>query len=220
MKDFVQFLIKHSFDQTISISEHLIEDAFIHTIKDVSYHYAPVSNDEVYRRIINNNSELSIFLFRLGQLCFKSNNESHTYFLHGLIRQYCCCEFYFSSEIDTGFYPVHGVSSVIGSRCKIGKGFLIYHNCTLGHLFDGERGCTIGDQVTMFPGSMVLGNVLVGSDVVIGANSIVFSDIPSGCICTGNPAKIINDNSLEEMKRHREYLRNEKSNEACRKRFN
>ena len=43
----------------------------------------------------------------------------------------------------------------------------------------------IGDKATILPG------VTIGDGAIIGANSVVTSDIPSYCVAGGNPAKII-----------------------------
>ena len=42
----------------------------------------------------------------------------------------------------------------------------------------------------MFPGSKVVGNVHVGNNVIIAANSVVINDIPDNCIVGGIPARI------------------------------
>ena len=47
----------------------------------------------------------------------------------------------------------------------------------------------------MFPGSKVVGNVHVGNNVVIAANSVVINDIPDNCIVGGIPARILSEDS-------------------------
>ena len=38
---------------------------------------------------------------------------------------------------------------------------------------------------------MILPGVTIGSDVIIGAGSIVTADIPSGVVAAGNPARVL-----------------------------
>lgn len=45
--------------------------------------------------------------------------------------------------------------------------------------------CFLGMDVKIFPG------VHLGDNVIIGANSIVMSDIPAYCVAVGTPAKVI-----------------------------
>lgn len=47
--------------------------------------------------------------------------------------------------------------------------------------------CWIGGGVTILPG------VTIGDNVTIGAGSVVVSDIPSGCVAVGNPARKVRD---------------------------
>ena len=49
----------------------------------------------------------------------------------------------------------------------------------------------IQSNVYIGPGARILGNVRVGSNVVIGANSVVLSDIPDNCVAVGAPARVV-----------------------------
>lgn len=50
---------------------------------------------------------------------------------------------------------------------------------------------SIGSNVFIGAGSIVLPGVTVGSNVVIGAGSIIKKDIPDNSVAVGNPAKVI-----------------------------
>lgn len=99
-------------------------------------------------------------------------------------------EIYYSSYIGPGLCVVHGGGSVIGARVKIGKNFTIHQNCTLGDRHGGRP--TIGDNVKMYAGSMVLGDVTIGDNSIIGANSLVIDSFPANSILVGSPARNIN----------------------------
>jgi len=49
----------------------------------------------------------------------------------------------------------------------------------------------IGDRVFIGDSSIILPGVRIGSDVVIGAGSVVTSDIPDNSVVYGNPARVI-----------------------------
>jgi len=52
----------------------------------------------------------------------------------------------------------------------------------------------IGNNVWLPARSVVLPNVTIGDDTVIGINSIINRDIPSGCFAAGSPCKVIKEN--------------------------
>jgi serine O-acetyltransferase len=50
---------------------------------------------------------------------------------------------------------------------------------------------SIGNNVTIYAGAKVLGNVKIGDNGTIGANSVVIQDVPPNATVMGVPAKII-----------------------------
>ena len=53
--------------------------------------------------------------------------------------------------------------------------------------FNDKRGIVpvIGDRVHIATGAKILGNIVVGDDVIIGANAVVINDVPSKTIVGG-----------------------------------
>ncbi len=98
----------------------------------------------------------------------------------------------------------------IGDNCGIGADVMIW---THGAWLDITQGfpsdfgpVKIGDNVWLPARSIVLPNVTIGNDVVIGTNSLVNKSLPSGCLAAGLPCKVIKENqypkklSEEELK--------------------
>lgn len=83
----------------------------------------------------------------------------------------------------------HPLGIVIGHGVKIGNNCIIYHQVTLGQSKNNFP--CIGDDVVIFAGAKVVGNVKVGNNVIIGANAVVVSDIPSNSVVAGNPAVVV-----------------------------
>ena len=69
---------------------------------------------------------------------------------------------------------------VIGETAVVGDNCLIYHNVTLGAAtFEKvDRHPKIGNNVTIFTGASVIGNVKIGDNSVIYAHSLVTRDAP------------------------------------------
>lgn len=97
----------------------------------------------------------------------------------------------------------HGMGVVIGETTIIGNQVLIYQGVTLGgtQLIQGKRHPTIEDGVVIGAGSKVLGNIVIGQNCKIGANSVVVDDIPANCSVVGIPAKVISKEEAEVYKK-------------------
>lgn len=106
-------------------------------------------------------------------------------------REIAQMEIFYSADIGAALKINHGLGTVIGARCKIGDRCMIHQNCTLGDR-DGGRP-RIGNDVVIYAGSMVLGDISIGDHSVIGANSVVLDSCPPGSVLVGSPAKIVNN---------------------------
>jgi serine O-acetyltransferase len=193
MQDFVRFLLKKTYRyravEAGAIDEQ-VTAALTNCIADVRYHYPDLTTADIIARIETNQNELPVFLYRLGRTLYESgDNPELMQALHWVLRECCACELYFSNAIAVGFYVWHGVGTVIGSRTTIGRGFRIYQDCTIGNKSSADRGRVLGDNVTLFAHSQILGDVNVGDNVTIGSHSLVLDDLPANSICYGIPAK-------------------------------
>jgi acetyltransferase-like isoleucine patch superfamily enzyme len=92
-----------------------------------------------------------------------------------------------------------------GSSVTVGRHGLFAAQSYLvggGHDFEREglavidqprssRGIVLGDNVWLGTGAKVLDGVRIGSDVVVGANAVVTTDLPDGAIAAGVPARVL-----------------------------
>ncbi len=103
------------------------------------------------------------------------------------------CEIFFSANIGSSLLVVHGFGTVIGPRVTVGNNLTIYHGCTIGTRYDTSSiaNAVIGNDVIIYAGAKILGNIHIGDGVVIGANTVVTKDIPAQSIVAGVPGKII-----------------------------
>lgn len=79
------------------------------------------------------------------------------------------------------------------------------HDCTVGHGCI-LHGCHVGDRVLVGMGSILLDEVEIEPDVILGAGSLLTyrTKIPSGVLALGRPAKVVRDLTDEELKQIRE----------------
>lgn len=87
------------------------------------------------------------------------------------------------------FFIDHGTGVVIGETTEIGNNVKIYQGVTLGALStrsgqllrDVKRHPTIGDNVTIYSNSSILGGeTVIGKGVVIGGNAFITESVPEG----------------------------------------
>ncbi|MBQ8620802.1 MAG: serine acetyltransferase [Oscillospiraceae bacterium] len=93
--------------------------------------------------------------------------------------------------IGKGLRIAHPTSIVV-THCEIGENFTIYQNCTIGQKkWKSGEYPTLGNHVTMYAGSCIIGAVKVADDVVLGANSILLQDADQAGVYVGTPARRI-----------------------------
>jgi serine O-acetyltransferase len=96
--------------------------------------------------------------------------------------------------IGKGLFLPHFGTIVLNKKAVYGDFLTVYHGVTVGAkggASDDLNNPTIGNNVRLSTGSIILGDVSVGDNVTIGAGSVVVKSIPSNSIAVGNPAKTI-----------------------------
>lgn len=113
------------------------------------------------------------------------------------------CDYGTNISVGESFYANHGcvildcAPVVIGSGVLLGPQVGIY---TAGHPLDaGQRAqgweqalpITIGDDVWIGGGAVILPGVTIGDHSVIGAGSVVTRSVPADVVAAGNPCKVL-----------------------------
>jgi serine O-acetyltransferase len=142
--------------------------------------------------------ELAIYIYRLQNEIINIYGEDRGDILYALSyiqRMYTQIEIYYSAKIGENFKIVHGLGTVIGARVKIGNNVTIYQNVTIGDNGDNSGRPRIASNVIVYAGAKIIGNVDIGENSIIGANSLVRNSFPCDSVIVGIPAKLVSKKS-------------------------
>lgn len=83
----------------------------------------------------------------------------------------------------------------IGEGVQMGRGVTIRDN-NGGHFiarqgYKDKRPVIIGDRVWLCEGATIMSGVKIGNGAIVGAHSLVMSNVPANTIVSGNPAKLV-----------------------------
>lgn len=100
--------------------------------------------------------------------------------------------FYMSSNsFDEGLTIYHHGSVIVNGCAKIGKNCKLHGNNCIGNKGNDLSAPTIGDNVDIGFGAVIIGNVYIADNVKIGANAVVTkSCYKKGAVLVGVPAVI------------------------------
>ncbi|MGY1607517.1 MULTISPECIES: DapH/DapD/GlmU-related protein [unclassified Geodermatophilus] len=62
---------------------------------------------------------------------------------------------------------------------------------TMREKWEAAAPITIGDDVWLGGGAIVLPGVTIGENTVVGAGSVVTRDLPADVVAVGNPARVV-----------------------------
>jgi putative colanic acid biosynthesis acetyltransferase WcaB len=109
------------------------------------------------------------------------------------------------TKVGPGLLIWHGSGLVVHARSEIGANVILRHNTTLGTLNAGtdddpDDGLApvLADGVSVGTASVILGPVHVGSGAVVGAGSVVITDVPAGATVVGNPARVVREKAGDQ----------------------
>lgn len=94
------------------------------------------------------------------------------------------------TQVGYGLYIGHGGPIVVNRTAVIGNNCNLSQFTTIGS--NHWKAATIGDNTYIGPNVCIIEDVKIGSNVTIGAGSVVTKDIPDNATAVGNYARVIN----------------------------
>lgn len=127
----------------------------------------------------NKRNKQIITLYRVG------NKNRHIKIIYKICEEiiyhkFNCIISVFADIGNNPFFP-HPLGIVIGEGTRIGDNCTIYQNVTIGRKDKSDsRYPVIGNNVTIYCNSSIVGNVKIGHNAIIGCNSVVLRDVKEG----------------------------------------
>ena len=140
----------------------------------------------------------ALLILRLGQLLKKKNFLFKLfvlrYFKNKLSLKYGL-DTTFNVKIGEGLKIVHLGGIVIHGNSVIGNNATIHNNVTLGQSLRGKENSLkvpqIGNNVFIGVGSILLGDIVLGDNVIIGAQTLVNKNFKSNSTIIGIPGRLL-----------------------------
>ena len=134
----------------------------------------------------------ALVTYRIAHFLYASRLFFLARWLSQLARFLTGIEIHPGAKVGERLFIDHGMGVVVGETTIIGNDVLIYQGVTLGGtgLEKGKRHPTIGNNVVIGTGAKVLGNITVGDNSYIGANSVVIKDVPPNSTVVGIPGRV------------------------------
>lgn len=109
---------------------------------------------------------------------------------HKLNAILCGCVIGINAKFGRRFVILHSVGVVVNSAMVAGDDVVLESGVVIG----AEKGLTpkIGSRLFVGSGAKIVGGLVIGDDVTIGANGVVIKDLPDNVVAVGVPVKIIN----------------------------
>ncbi len=134
-------------------------------------------------------------LYRLEDRLYRRGHTDLAYGVSAISRLLTGVEVEPGAEMAPGVRFMHGYGTRVGQGSHVGEGTMIFHQVTIGRApglaVEQDGYPTIGRDVYIYPGSMLIGPITVGDGAKIMAGAVVTKDVPAGAIVFGNPARQI-----------------------------
>ncbi len=123
------------------------------------------------------------------------------------------CDYGFNIEIGKNFFANYNCTIIDVAKVRIGDNCLFGPNVSLftaGHPihpdtrnsgYEYGREIVVGDNVWIGGNTVVCPGVKIGSNVVIGAGSVVTKDIPDWSVAAGNPCRVKRQITKEDRRK-------------------
>lgn len=143
----------------------------------------------------------AIWCHRIAHFLWKKGMKTLARILSHISRFFTQIEIHPGAEIGRRFFIDHGCGVVIGETTEIGDDVLLYQGVVLGGTTHEKkkRHPTIGNNVVIGAGAIVLGPIKIGDGSRIGAGSVVIKDVPPDSTVVGIPGRVVKEKKKRKI---------------------
>jgi putative colanic acid biosynthesis acetyltransferase WcaB len=142
--------------------------------------------------------QVALLLFRLAARARASRSISTrltAHFLSGIYRGYSLSVTSIDVPTRTSIGPRliirHGFGLVIHADAVIGADVTLRQGVTVGARSGSRAAPKIGAGTDVGSGAQIIGDIVIGDRVRIGAGTVVVRDVPEGRTVVGNPGRVL-----------------------------
>ncbi|MDD3191678.1 MAG: serine O-acetyltransferase [Bacilli bacterium] len=121
----------------------------------------------------------AVFYYRIAHFLYNIKLKLLAEGIMFWVRVFTHIEIHPAAKIGKRLFIDHGSGVVIGETSVIGDDCTIYQGATLGGVGKGhgKRHPTLGNNIMVGAGAKILGPISIGSNVKIGANTVVLHNV-------------------------------------------
>jgi serine O-acetyltransferase len=160
--------------------------------------HTPWKNDPAiisrFELLFNYPGVWALVAYRFPHIIYNKNFKLFARMIMGITQIITNVDIHPRCTIGRGVFIDHGFGVVIGETTVIEDNVLIYQGVTLGGVNlerDIKRHPTIKKGAVIGGGAKVLGNITIGENARVGANSVVVKSVPNDSTAVGIPARVI-----------------------------
>lgn len=138
------------------------------------------------KTILGDNGTQALFLYRVSRFFNLHGWRTIADGIHRISKFLTMIDLSPYADIGRGLQIYHGSGVVIGKNTKLGERCLVCQGVTTG-----SGAPKIGNDVKLWAGAKILGNIEIGDHSEVGANAVLLKSLESNCIAVGVPANRI-----------------------------
>lgn len=138
------------------------------------------------KTMIGDNGTQALFLYRVSRFFHLRKMQLIADIIHRFSKFITDTDISPFAKIGRGLMIYHGSGVVIGKNTELGERCVVCQGVTTG-----SGAPKIGNEVKLWAGSKILGNITIGDRSEVGANAVLLDSIGSDVIAVGVPAKKI-----------------------------